>query len=92
MATDVVLDVVVLKAGEEVVLHGDIRVGVPHKQSVLVIFANQVLTAKSWYKGMNAPAAEDAIREMIDAVVNNTGGDMQTIIDTAASKVQQTVN
>jgi multiple sugar transport system substrate-binding protein len=56
------------------------------------IFADQVLTAKSWYKGMNAQAAEGAIREMIEAVVNNTSDKLQSIIDTAAAKIQQTVN
>jgi ABC-type glycerol-3-phosphate transport system substrate-binding protein len=56
------------------------------------VFADQVLTAKSWYKGLNAPAAEDAIKEMIDAVVKNTGERIQDILDNAASKIQQTVN
>ena len=56
------------------------------------IFADQVLTAKSWYKGKDAQAAESALKEMIDIVVKNTGEKIQTIIDTAASKVQQTIN
>ncbi|MDP2944460.1 MAG: extracellular solute-binding protein [bacterium] len=56
------------------------------------VFADQVLTAKSWYKGKNAQAAEDAIKEMIDAVVNNTNEKIQDIIDTAVAKIQQTVN
>ena len=56
------------------------------------VFADQILTAKSWYKGKNAVAAEDAFKEMIDAVMNNTGEKIQDILDTAASKVQQTIN
>ncbi len=56
------------------------------------VFADQVLTAKSWYKGKNVQAAESALKEMIDIVVKNTGEKIQDIIDTAASKVQQTVN
>lgn len=56
------------------------------------IFADQVLTAKSWYKGKNATAAEDAIKEMIDAVVKNTNEKLQTTLNTAASRVQQTIN
>jgi len=56
------------------------------------VFADQVLTAKSWYKGKNAQAAEDAIREMIDIMIKNTGEKIQDIIDTAAAKIQQTVN
>jgi ABC-type glycerol-3-phosphate transport system substrate-binding protein len=56
------------------------------------VFVDQVLTAKSWYKGGNAKAAEDAIREMIEIVMTNTSDKLQAIIDTAAAKVQQTVN
>ncbi len=55
------------------------------------VFADQVLTAKSWYKGKNSQAAEDAIKEMIDTVIRNTGERLQDIIETAASKVQQTL-
>ncbi len=58
----------------------------------LSVFASQVLTAKSWYKGKNVAAAEEAIKEMIDAVVENTGERLQNIINQAASKVQQTIN
>lgn len=56
------------------------------------VFASQVLTAKSWYKGKNAQAAEDAVKEMIDTMVKNISDKVQGIIDTAAAKVQQTVN
>lgn len=56
------------------------------------VFADQVLTAKSWYKGRNAAAAEDAFREMIDTVVNNTGEKIQDVINNAVSKIQQTIN
>ncbi len=56
------------------------------------VFADQVLTAKSWYKGKNALAAEDAFKEMIDTVVNNTGERIQDVINNAVSKIQQTIN
>jgi ABC-type glycerol-3-phosphate transport system substrate-binding protein len=56
------------------------------------VFADQVLTAKSWYKGKNAQAAEDAIKEMINTVIKNTSDKIQDIINTAATKVQQTIN
>ena len=56
------------------------------------VFADQVLTAKSWYKGKNAQAAEDAIKEMIDIVVKNTGENIMDVLDNAVSKIQQTVN
>lgn len=57
----------------------------------LGVFTSQVLTAKSWYKGRNATAAEEAIKEMIDQVVKNTGERLQDIINQAASRIQQTI-
>lgn len=54
-------------------------------------FADQVLTSKSWYKGDDANAAEEIMKEMIDQVVNeqvSIGG----AINRGASKVQQTIN
>jgi ABC-type glycerol-3-phosphate transport system substrate-binding protein len=56
------------------------------------VFARQVLTAKSWYKGKNPLAAETAIKEMIEAVINNPLEKIQDIINAGAAKVQQTVN
>jgi len=56
------------------------------------VFADQVLTAKSWYRGKNASGAEEAIKEMINTVIRNTGEKLQEIINTAASRVQQTIN
>jgi len=55
------------------------------------VFADQVLTAKSWYKGKNVAAAEEALQEMINVILSNTGEKMQNIINIAASKVQQTI-
>jgi multiple sugar transport system substrate-binding protein len=57
----------------------------------LGVFASQVLTAKSWYKGMNPKAAEEAIKNMIKTVVENPGIEVEDIISTTASRVQQTV-
>ncbi len=56
------------------------------------IFADQVLTAKSWYHGKNVKAAEDAIAEMIDSVIKNSNEKIQDIINSGAAKVQQTLN
>lgn len=56
------------------------------------VFADQVLTAKSWYHGKNVKAAEDAIGEMIDMVFKNTNEKIIDVLNTGASKVQQTVN
>ena len=55
------------------------------------VFAEQVLTAKSWYHGADSAAAEKMFAEMIDAAV--LGQDkIETLINLAASKVQQTMN
>lgn len=54
------------------------------------VFANQVLTAKSWYHGQDSNAAEKIINEMIDNVVAGQA-DIKEIIGLAARKVQQTV-
>lgn len=55
------------------------------------VFANQVLTAKSWYLGKNEAAAEDAFREMIDTINSNPLVKLKDVIDNGAAKVQQTV-
>lgn len=55
------------------------------------VFADQVLTAKSWYYGKNVQAAEDAIAEMINLVPKNTSDKIQEITNVGAAKVQQTV-
>lgn len=57
----------------------------------LSVFASQILTARSWYKGLNPEIAETALREMILNIVNNPGGKLQDMINIAASRVQQTV-
>lgn len=53
-------------------------------------FAEQVLTAKSWYHGKNAKAVEEIMDEMIDLT---TKGDreIENIISQGAKKVQQTL-
>ena len=56
------------------------------------VFASEALTAKSWYIGDNEQAAEDAIADMIKAVENNPGTNLTSIINTAAIRVQQTLN
>lgn len=54
------------------------------------IFADQVLTAKSWYKGSDSSAMEKIFADMIDAVV--LGQDkIERLINLAANKVQQTI-
>lgn len=55
------------------------------------IFAQQVLTAKSWYKGADANAMEKIFADMIDAVVL-AQDKIENLINLAANKVEQTVN
>jgi maltose-binding protein MalE len=55
------------------------------------IFAEQVLTAKSWYRGADSAAAEKIFAEMIDNTV--LGQDkIENIINLAANRVEQTIN
>jgi multiple sugar transport system substrate-binding protein len=54
------------------------------------VFASQVLTAQSWYKGKGPIATENAMQEMIDLTIKNIK-DIGQIINQGASKVQQTV-
>jgi ABC-type glycerol-3-phosphate transport system substrate-binding protein len=55
------------------------------------VFADQVLTAKSWYQGKNVKAAEDAIAEMINNALIVPSDKIQEVVNTAAAKVQQTI-
>ncbi|MCX6778622.1 MAG: extracellular solute-binding protein, partial [Candidatus Magasanikbacteria bacterium] len=61
----------------------------------LAVFANQLLTAKSWYKGQDAEAADMYFREMIDAVLNkenlNDAGVYNKAVNNAVGKIQQTL-
>ena len=54
------------------------------------IFVNQVLTAKSWYKGNNARAAEEYIGEIIESVQSGQG-EIEGTMGLAAKKIQQTI-
>jgi len=55
------------------------------------VFSSQVLTAKSWYKGKDPEAAEKAIIDMIVTIVNNPAIEIDKLLNTTASRVQQTV-
>ncbi|MDD5071270.1 MAG: extracellular solute-binding protein [Patescibacteria group bacterium] len=54
------------------------------------IFAGQVLTADSWYRGDDANAAELIMGEMIDSAVAGEGK-IEEIINLGARRVQQTI-
>lgn len=55
------------------------------------VFANQVLTAKSWYHGADSNAMEKIFAEMIDSAIT-VPDQIEKIINLAASKVAQTIN
>jgi ABC-type glycerol-3-phosphate transport system substrate-binding protein len=56
----------------------------------LQIFANQVLTAKSWYHGRNPLLAENYFSEMIDSVVSGAQTPKEAI-DLAAQQINSTL-
>ncbi|MFZ4648531.1 MAG: ABC transporter substrate-binding protein [Patescibacteria group bacterium] len=53
-------------------------------------FAQQILTAKSWYQGKNPQAAETAIGEMINNATKNYE-QIQEVLNFGANQVQQTI-
>ncbi|MFH1582821.1 MAG: extracellular solute-binding protein [Candidatus Falkowbacteria bacterium] len=55
------------------------------------VFAEQVLTAKSWYKGADSNAMEKIFADMIDSVILAQDR-IENIINLAANKVGQTIN
>lgn len=56
----------------------------------LDVFAGELLTAKSWYRGDDSSAMEEIMKEMISAVVANPEN-VDKEIGAAAGKIQQTV-
>lgn len=56
----------------------------------LGMFAKQLLTAKSWYRGHDANAMEMIIKEMIDTVSSGQKA-IADAVNLAAAKIQQTV-
>lgn len=56
----------------------------------LGMFAKQLLTAKSWYRGHDANAMEMIIKDMIDSVVSGQKP-IAEAVNLAAQKIQQTV-
>ncbi len=55
----------------------------------LKVFADQLLTSKSWYQGNNAQAMENALKDLIEAV--KSGASLDDSINLAAQKIQQTL-
>ncbi len=55
----------------------------------LSAFANQILTAKSWYMGSNAKVAEEAFVDLIEATLK--GDEIEDSLKDAQNKVNQTL-
>lgn len=53
-------------------------------------FAKQLLTAKSWYRGLDPASAEKSFKEMINQVVR-AEMTVPEAIDLTASRIQQTM-
>ena len=56
----------------------------------LGIFTQQLLTAKSWYRGLNPAGAERIINEMIDTVARGEE-EIPRVIQRAVSRINQTI-
>ncbi len=54
----------------------------------LSVFAKQLLTAKTWYRGKDAEVAEEAFLDLIDAALS--GAELERSIREAQNKVNQT--
>lgn len=56
------------------------------------VFASQVLTARTWYHGLDAPAMERALVELMDAApLAAEEDDLRDLLKLAEEKVQQTM-
>ncbi|MFH1711865.1 MAG: extracellular solute-binding protein [Patescibacteria group bacterium] len=56
----------------------------------VAIFAAQTLTAESWYRGSDATAAENALKNLIDDYLKARYEDPADAMELAANRVQQT--
>ncbi len=55
------------------------------------VFAEQLLTSKSWYSGYNAHATTEAFKQMVEET-NNHEEEIETVMRRAVERIQQTVN
>jgi multiple sugar transport system substrate-binding protein len=61
------------------------------EDSEIGVFAEQVLTSKSWYRGNNAQAAEKAMGEMAEMALAKQE-ELESVLSYGANRVQQTIN
>ena len=76
-------------AGKPTALRG--LVGSQLEDRDMGVFASQVLTAKSWYRGANSSAADSAFADMIDAVLTGAVKDPRDALRLGVQKVNQTL-
>jgi ABC-type glycerol-3-phosphate transport system substrate-binding protein len=57
----------------------------------LGVFASQLLTSKSWYKGYDIRAAERVVADMINTVVEDPEVDLNSVLLLGAQKLTQTL-
>lgn len=54
-------------------------------------FASQLLTAQSWYRGNDVATAEEAIKDMINAVLNGDD-EINKIVNAVVKRINDTIN
>ncbi len=59
------------------------------QNDTLSVFASQLLTSETWYRGLDFNAAEQTLKDLINHV--NSGDDVKESIEIANSRVQQTI-
>ena len=59
--------------------------------SLLGAFAEQILTAQSWYHGYDAAVTEDVFGDLIDTILAGTD-DPENAMNSAASRISDTYN
>ena len=59
-------------------------------EEYLDVFASQLLTARSWYKGYNPEAANQVMAEMVDSIVTDPN-QLETAVNLGIGKLQQTI-
>jgi len=60
------------------------------KNPTLAPFADQILTADSWYRGKNSSAAIETFRQMINNIINGRVKTLRDALNSAASAINQT--
>jgi ABC-type glycerol-3-phosphate transport system substrate-binding protein len=60
------------------------------KTDDLGIFVDQILTAQSWYRGMNYELAEEYMKELIDVSISENYESLRKELNTTAQKIDNT--